>query len=470
VNPLRTVGGRLALALLLVVAGALAIVYIVVVPSYQHSLEGARVADLQRELRSIVSISSTAPYLSQRWVDEDAEPPAKTLNARVIVFRADGKGLLHLADSNKGNSSDVKNDPIALRALDTHRQQRGTVSRRDEQFAEAAYPVPGTNAVVLLSSSLHNDLESVSVVRNRVVIAGALATVFAILLGYTLATLFARRIRRLEAAAERIASGRFDETVSDPAPDELGQLARAFDRMRLRLASLERARGEFIANASHELRTPLFSLGGFLELLAGEELDGETRAEFVREMREQVTRLTKLATDLLDLSRLDAGRLTVESESVDLGGVAELLATEFGPRAASTGHPLDVDPGDGAWARADEERVVQIGRILVENALVHTAPGSVVAVAAGLSGGSARLSVSDNGPGIPPEAREQIFERFYRLEGTVASGSGLGLAIARELAGLMGGRIEVTAHEGWSRFVLVLPAEAGDRLPTAALV
>jgi signal transduction histidine kinase len=470
VNPLRTVGGRLALALLLVVAGALAIVYVVVVPSYQRSLEGARVGDLQRELRSIVSRSSTAPYLSQKWVDEDAEPPAKLLNARVVVFRARGYVLRPVADSNKGNRPDVENDPIVLDAFAAHKQKQGTVTTHGEQFAEAAYPVPGTNAVVLLSSSLHNDLESVDVVRNRVVIAGALATVFAILLGYALATLFARRIRRLEAAAERIANGRFDENVVDPAPDELGQLARAFERMRLRLATLERARAEFIANASHELRTPLFSLSGFLELLAGEELDGETRAEFVAAMREQVSRLTKLATDLLDLSRLDAGRLTVASESVDLGGIAELLVTEFGPRAAATSHELQVEVPHAAWVSADEVRVLQIGRILVDNALVHTPPGSVIEVSIGGDRNHTTLAVSDNGPGIPLEARDQIFERFYRLEGTVASGSGLGLAIARELAGLMGGWIEVEAEPGWTRFVLVLPAEAGDRLPTPALV
>src|SRR5439155_4562305 len=116
---------------------------------------------------------------------------------------------------------------------------------------------------------------------------------------------FARRLRRLEVAAERIAAGRFDEPIHDTGVDEVGQLARAFDRMRERLATLDRARSEFIANASHELRTPLFSLGGFLELLTDEDLDEATRGEFLDTMREQVDRLTKLATDLLDLSRLD---------------------------------------------------------------------------------------------------------------------------------------------------------------------
>src|SRR5204862_1888104 len=138
-----------------------------------------------------------------------------------------------------------------------------------------------------------------------------------ILLGYVAARAFARRIRRLEQAAERIAGGSFEVPVVDRGSDEVGQLAAAFERMRVRLAQLDHARREFIANASHELRTPLFALGGFLELMTEEDLDSQTRAEFMSTMREQVERLTKLATELLDLSRLDAGRLSLEREPID---------------------------------------------------------------------------------------------------------------------------------------------------------
>ena len=150
--------------------------------------------------------------------------------------------------------------------------------------------------------------------------------------------------------------------------------------MRQRLAQLEHARREFIANASHELRTPIFSLGGFLELLDDEDLDEETRREFLATMREQVERLTKLATDLLDLSRLDAGRLRVELEPVELGEVAATLAEEF--RRSPRGGPSDRGRGRRPpIALGDEERVLQIGRVLVENALGHTPPGTPVRVA-----------------------------------------------------------------------------------------
>jgi signal transduction histidine kinase len=234
--------------------------------------------------------------------------------------------------------------------------------------------------------------------------------------------------------------------------------------MRLQLASLDRARGEFIANASHELRTPLFSLGGFLELLAAEdEIDDETRDEFLGEMRGQVTRLTKLATDLLDLSRMDAGRLTIADDELDLAVVADVLATEFGPRLAVAGHTLELDVPPSLRARGDELRVLQIGRILIENAVVHTPPGTAIGLTAAEVAGQATMSVSDDGPGIPADASNAVFERFYRLGGRVASGSGLGLAIARELAALMGGRIELESRPGSTRFTLVLAAEKSAR-------
>jgi signal transduction histidine kinase len=245
----------------------------------------------------------------------------------------------------------------------------------------------------------------------------------------------------------------------DTGKDELGQLAVAFERMRQRLAQLEHARREFIANASHELRTPLFSLAGFLELMADEELDPKTQREFMVTMREQVARLTKLATDLLDLSRLDAGRLTVEQEHVDLALLADILADEFRAVARSSGHDLVVADTEETAALGDEERALQIGRILVENALVHTPAGTSVRIRTARRNGSALLTVEDEGPGIPAEHAGHVFERFYRLDGSVASGSGLGLAIARELAELMGGSIELQAIPGRTIFALVLPTD-----------
>jgi signal transduction histidine kinase len=232
--------------------------------------------------------------------------------------------------------------------------------------------------------------------------------------------------------------------------------------MRVQLAQLDTARKEFVANASHELRTPLFSLAGFLELMADEDLDEDTRAGragFLATTREQVDRLTKLSADLLDLSRMDAGRLRVVREDVALADAARALVDELLPLADARGHALEVEASDEAWAVADEERVLQIGRALIANALSHTPPGTRVVVTAAPDGdGRASLSVADDGPGVPPEHAEHVFERFYRVEGAQASGSGLGLAIARELATHMDGTVGLTSVPGRTTFTLSLPA------------
>ena len=460
-NPLRSVGARLTLALALLVAGALGVVYAIVVPSLEHNLIDAKVDQLSR-VSPLISKQLPSPTELSAWPDA-LDTLSTSANARIVVYQVLSTNPLSLSvfqDSNSVSSADVQNDPVARRAFVTGKVATGTVNRNEARWAEAAVPL-GRNYVMLLSAPLHDSLGNVHLVQRRVLAAGLLALVAALLLGYGAATVFARRIRRLERAAERIAGGDFDEPVDVSGSDELAELAVAFERMRVQLAQLDSARRAFIANASHELRTPIFSLAGFLELLADEELDEPTRREFLETMRGQVDRLSKLTVDLLDLSRLDAGRLRVEREPVDMARVAEDLAAEFVAVAQAGGHPLEAAPEGEALALADQQRALQIGRILIDNALVHTPEGTRVVVRAATRPDAVVLSVEDEGPGIPPEAAERVFERFYRAEGPRATGSGLGLAIAWELATLMGGTIELESRPGLTAFRLVLEPAPG---------
>ena len=200
----------------------------------------------------------------------------------------------------------------------------------------------------------------------------------------------------------------------------------------------------------------MFALGGFLELITDEELDDETRREFTEQMADQVARLTRLTGDLLDLSRLDAGELVLEREAVALPTVADVLVDEFRLIAAVTEHKLVVGTSDDVSGLGDEQRILRIGRSLIENALRHTPPGTNVEVAAVASPERALLLVRDDGPGVDPAEAERVFERFYRARGPAAHGSGLGLAIAREVAGLMEGELELSTADGWTTFVLRL--------------
>jgi two-component system, OmpR family, sensor kinase len=228
--------------------------------------------------------------------------------------------------------------------------------------------------------------------------------------------------------------------------------------MRGQLARLDHARKQFIAQASHELRTPLFSLGGFLELLEDEELDEPTKRQFLDHVRAQVDRLTKLATELLDLSRLEAGVLELRPEPTDVHQLAREVAEEFTPVAARHRSDLtlrlDSDPME---IECDPERVAQVVRILLDNALMHTPAGTGVVVSAARENGQVRLEVSDSGLGIRRQTMPHIFEPFFTSSDR-AQGAGLGLAIARELAERMNGELSVHSVPGATTFSLTLPA------------
>ena len=270
-------------------------------------------------------------------------------------------------------------DPVALRTAATLEMSSGRVERQGTSYAEVATPIGDTH-VVLLAAPLTDALSTVRLVSSALIVAGLVALAAAAAAAYAAAYGLTRRLRMLEKAADRIAAGDFTAPIETGGSDEIAELAREFDLMRVRLADLDRVRREFIANASHELRTPLFSLGGFLELMADEELDADERKEFLDETRAQVTRLTRLATDLLDLSRLDAGQIKFVKREVDLTDAASTVIDEFRVLAEVSEHPLELATPAPAGAIGDHGRVLQVGRILVENALRHTPAGTRVEV------------------------------------------------------------------------------------------
>lgn len=455
-RPLRTVGVKLTLALAGLVAGALAIVYLAVVPSLEDRLVDGRFDQLERSAPLVVN--DILANEAESALDDILRFESEQRGARVVVYEYLDTNPVFLSaiGDSRGVGRALGPGAVAQRAAERQRPERGVVDRQGVTFAELAVPYR-TGEILLLSASLEDTLETVALVERRVLLTALIALVAAAAVGFALARIFARRIRRLERAAGRIAAGSFDEPVVDRGADELGELAGAFDDMRKRLSALERARREFIANASHELRTPIFALGGHLELLTDEEVDEQDRRAFLEEMRIQVVRLTKLATDLLDLSRLDAGRLRVELAAVQLADVGGSLVAEFSGVGRGSDHVLVADGDADAYALADEERVRQIGRILLENAILHTPPGTEVRVTAEDDRDTVALRVEDSGPGIAVDDQGHVFERFYRADGALAAGSGLGLAIAQELATVMGGEIDLESRPGRTVFTLRLP-------------
>src|SRR5262249_11778669 len=284
---------RIVIVLVGIVAGALGTAYMIVVPSLERRLVDARLNELETVA---VPLAHTLPDDTLVWQDR-VETYAVQANARVVAFGVLSKNkpaLAVVADSRTRSSRDVAKDPVALHALTTGKVERGRVFHTGGDYANVAVPV-GDTAVLLFQAPLADSLATVRLVRERLLLATAFALILALILGLTAAGMLAHRLLRLETAAERIAGGDFGAPIVDHGNDEIGDLARTFDQMRVHLAQLDNARKEFVANASHELRTPLFSIGGFLELLADEDLDEETRRGFIETMQGQVQRLTKLS-------------------------------------------------------------------------------------------------------------------------------------------------------------------------------
>jgi signal transduction histidine kinase len=469
---------RLALGLLVVVGGALLAAYLIVAPSLENRLVTAKLSDLRSTAGPLATASAFSPTNGPVTWQEAAAGASLVTNARVVVMTVLDETPLSLsvgADSSDVESGAIASDPVALRAVRAAQRsgapavERGRVTRRGVQYAEVAVVRPD-GVVVFFSASLADTLATVRVIERRLGYATIVALAIALALGSAAAALHARRIRRLEQAAERIAQGAFDEPVQDTGDDELGELARAFERMRQQLSRLDSARRAFVATASHELRTPLFALGGFIELLEDEDLDEETRRGFLTTMSEQVDRLTKLTTDLLDLSRVDAGGIEIERSPVDLGEIARGLADELHGLAERTEHTLEVDASGPTWALGDEERIVRIGRALAANALTHTPAGTRIAIRVRDGDAVVWLEVEDDGPGIDADQLERVFDRFYRVEAGIAPGTGLGLSIARELAELMGGRVRASSRPGRTVFTLELArAVVGERADPVAV-
>jgi signal transduction histidine kinase len=235
--------------------------------------------------------------------------------------------------------------------------------------------------------------------------------------------------------------------------------------MHTSLGRQEEARRAFVSTASHELRTPLTLLQGMLELLDEDLHEGrvdldDAHAQISAAQR-QLRRLEHLASDLLDLSRLDSDA-PLRSEPVELGELCRAVAAEFELRAADRGVRIEVVPPIAAcWAKGDPGAVARIVRILLDNALRFAPEHAPVTVTPAYHGEHATIEVRDAGPGVPPEERDRIFRRFERGTSTGGEeGFGLGLAIGRELASRLGGRLELVDDERpGATFVLRLPIE-----------
>jgi signal transduction histidine kinase len=228
--------------------------------------------------------------------------------------------------------------------------------------------------------------------------------------------------------------------------------------------AFERQRA-FIADASHELKTPLTLIRADTEVLQ-RSLDDPEERELADDVLSEADKMNNILSDLLLTARLDAGKLSVESENFDLVPVIREATDRFRRRATSRDLRLRVEASDGLMVRGDPARTGQILGVLLDNVLAHTPQESIITVAARARDNHIEMVVRDTGPGIPPDHLPRIFERFYRVDkarSRASGGTGLGLSIARDLARAQKGDLHAENAEGGAVFRLLLPRAHATR-------
>jgi signal transduction histidine kinase len=476
--------GRIVGVVLVTAVATLVVAAVALLGPLEQSLRNAEQKTLVENLGRPSKLLAPLVRMPLDQVAASTQVKDELFDAQANIAGRVGEGLVNVIPQSDPttpllarttNAGDSYDDALVAFRTGHKYASFGTINGRE--YARVAFPFQardGHSYALVVRKDIAEIPNVVAVVNTAFLDAALAALVLTLLLGIPVSARLVRRLRRLrEAALEMTQEGLSVEVPLDRAHDEVGDLARTLAVMQHRLRQQEEARRAFVATASHELRTPLTSLDGMLELLSedlnDEHPDLEDARALVQRAHAQSRRLGRLASDLLDLSRIDA-QVQLRSEPVELGELSRAVLAEFelGREQHAVRSTLDDDAG-AVWALGDPGSIAQILRILLDNALRASPPDAEVRVVLHREPGVA-ISVCDEGPGVPDDEREAIFERFHRGPDTAGqAGFGLGLAIGRELAERMGGELILEDRPcPGATFTLRLPgARAPEHEPVA---
>jgi signal transduction histidine kinase len=421
--------------------------------------------ELERVLRDNRLSDRDAFLVFRAW---DGRLVADHPLARETLDRVTGMLAAGLVDSSAVRGATVPGPPEPARsplvpadaelALLGHR----AVSIEGSRFGEVA----------ALGSPLHASLEALPETRALVLFL-PFAVLASGVAGILMVRILANRLRALEQVAARVTGGELGARVESSGRDEIGRLEERFNLMTERLAlaradleQTDRQRRRLFGDITHELATPLTSIRGYVETLLDPRVpvSSEERATYLNDVLEEAKRLDLLISELLELTRLEAGATPLQLVRLDWTTLCRNVARRMAGRFADAGLTLEWSGAENeAWVRVDGRRLEQVVDNLLGNALRYVPAGGSVRMTlegAGEPPTVWRLTVSDDGPGISAEDIPHVFERFYRAEAVRAnSGTGLGLAIVREVVSQHGGTVRAEARQPrGAAFIVELPA------------
>jgi signal transduction histidine kinase len=389
---------------------------------------------------------------------------------RQVVSSADGRILVVASPIELTRGKPGKSDDGGAPFVPPGQAKKNTAAPTVTDAAGDGVTIATSpNAIAQLAVSLAPLDATIGRLRTQLAIFALFALAAGLLATILISQRATRPLDRVAFAAARLAAGDLAARTGVSGGDEVGAVGRSFDEMAAQLEAAFRAQRAFAADASHELQTPLAVLGGYVDLLSLGKLPANEQQRLLASMRREIDRLSRLAADLLLLSRLDAGGPAMQPRRIDLADLVRELAEPAGmidPAVRIVVHadgPLPVT--------ADPDRLAQALLNLAENAVRHSVSGSPVVIRTFRDDATAAVEVANTGPPIPPDELPRLFERFVRGTGPVpgesddpvpagpqrAGHAGLGLPIARAIVQASGGRIEAASDDRGTRFTILLP-------------
>lgn len=414
----------------------------------------SRLVDLERSRIDVWTLSDLSNDVGQRIV---AHYNVNPRNYDVVLAFVNGT-ILYRSPSGRSflvSGTILPPDRTLLQSVTSPDREvyRVALRRTDPFIIQVAYSETATETVL-------GHLLSIFGVLMPVVLFVAFAG------GWIMAGMVLRPIGQITRLADRISAKNLSERIPQrDVPDELGQLITTINRMIARLESSFSQIREFSLSVAHELRTPLTILKGESELALARALTREETERLVTTYLEETVRMSRIVDDLLTLAKADAGQIKIQKEAVDLSRLLRDIHEDA--VILSSDKPLSVElrRNDQVTVLGDEARLRQLFRVLLSNAVQYTDPGGSVSISSRRAGGEVHIDIEDTGIGIPQDALDKVFQRFYRVDEArtrVKGGSGLGLSIAQWIANAHSGSISVRSAVGkGSCFTVTLPVRDG---------
>ena len=451
---------RLWLSYAFVITLALGIVAIVFLAFLLRNPFASR--EIQQQMRITEGLIAAAP---QKFIDDprSLQEITQTNNVRVLIFNA-ARQVVYDSSSNAPPLPFTRRNLLG-RNVQNARDANGQIwlyrvrQLSPDRILVLAAPRPRVPALNIFTDELLLPILQ----------AGLIALLLSLVLALALSRWVADPLQEVVAAARRYPEGSEDmQPVQPRGPHEIQGLTRAFNSMVARVESAQKSQRDFVADVSHELKTPLTSIQGFAQaLLDGTADTPQSRKEAAQIIYDEAGRMHRMALDLLDLARLEAGTADLEMSSVDIGALLRNIVEKFSRQAQALGVNLQVDlPRHLPALIGDGDRLAQVFTNLVDNALKFTPSGGKVTLSASSTGNALDVSVADTGQGISKEAIPRLFDRFYQADpsrargeiSTMQRGTGLGLAIVQEIIQAHDGKISVRSEVGrGTTFVIHLP-------------